>query len=303
MFSPPFTPQKVVLIAVFAVAVWGYFIWQVRRQWTQHRRQREVIAEGGLRSSGRRSSRRTLFTLILIVAILLVVAFSIYVEQHGTPLARARLHEVESQVDGFMKQVMGVAIALLVLLLVLLWWNRDPAIKAAAKLALAGRHAEAEAAIRKQIEAKGPNQRRLTVLGLLLMDQNRLEESLKRLQEAQRLAKRPATAKNNCATVLWKLGRREEAAALFDEVCAQDPNNFAAACNSCLILAELGQETRALDRLQNAERIFERYDFQYTKHWVPVLDQCRKAAGGSYGFPVVDSGSRGVAHVGGSPGV
>ena len=127
----------------------------------------------------------------------------------------------------------------------------------------------------------------LTVLGLLLMEQNRLEESLQHLQEAQRLAKRPATANNNCALVLWKLGRREEAAKLFDEVCNQDPNNFTCVCNSCLLLAELGRETPARQRLQQAERIFARYDFQYTKSWVPLLDECRKAVPPARGFPVI----------------
>jgi Flp pilus assembly protein TadD len=186
-----------------------------------------------------------------------------------------------------MRYLMGAMVALLALLAVLLWWNRDPSIKAAAKLALAGKHTEAEALIRAEIEAKGPTERRLTVLGLLLMDQKRLEESLQVLQEAQRLAKQPATAKNNCAIVLWKLGRREEAAILVDEVCAQDPNNFTGVCNSCLILAELGRETPAVERLRQAERIFARYDFSHTKSWVPLLDECRKAVPAAQGFPVI----------------
>src|SRR6185437_5575249 len=113
MFSPPFTPQKVILMAVMAIGVWAYLIWQVRGRWIRYRRKREVIAEGGLRSSGRRRNRRTIFTLILIGAIVFVAGFSVYVDQYGSPLARARLHEVQSRVDGFMRYVLGVAIALL----------------------------------------------------------------------------------------------------------------------------------------------------------------------------------------------
>jgi|SRR6185437_9538894 len=127
----------------------------------------------------------------------------------------------------------------------------------------------------------------MTMLGLLLMEQNRLEESLQQMQEAQRLSKRSATAKNNCATVLWKLGRRDEAAQLFDEVCSAAPNNFAAVCNSCLILAELGREMPARERLQQAEQIFARYDLRYTKTWVPLLEECRKAVPPAQGFPVI----------------
>ena len=290
MFSPPNTPLKVISILVIALVVWAYLIRQVRGQWRQRRQKREVIAEAGLQQGGRRPDRRTLLTAILIGGVLLVAGFGVYVEQSGTPLAQARLVEVEAWVHVLMKYLMIGAITLFVVFCGLLWWSRDPAIKAAAKLALAGRHGEAEAGIRAVIEAKGPNEQRLTVLGLLLMEQNRLEESLQHLQEARRLAKRPAAAKNNCALVLWKLGRREEAARLFDEVCDQDPNNLAAVSNSCLILAELGDEIRARQRLQQAEHIFARYDFQYTKTWVPLLDECRKAAPPAQGFPVVIPG-------------
>lgn len=287
MFSPPFTPLKVVILAMMAVAVWVYFVWQIRGQWARYRRKREVIAEGGVRSSRRRLDRRKVLLIIVVGAVLLVAFWSAYVDQHGSLPAKVRLHEVEWRIDVFMKRFMAGVLALVALFFLLLWWKRDPAVKAAAKLKQEGRHAEAEAMIRKQIEAKGPNEQRLTVLGLVLAEQNRPEESLQRLQEAQRLAKRPANAKNNCASVLWKLGRREEAAKLFDEVCEENPSNFFAVCNSCLILAKMGRETPARERLVQAEHIFARYDLAYTKTWVPLLEQCRKAVPPAQGFPVI----------------
>ncbi len=287
MFSPPFTPLKVVFIAIIAVAILANFVWQARGFWVRYRRKREVMAEGGVRSSPRRLDRRDVLLIIVVGAVLLVAFWSVYIDQHGSLPAKVRLHEVDWRIDVFMKRFMMVLIAVIALLFVLLWWNRDPAVKAAAKLSLAGRHAEAEAVIRRRIEAKGPSEQRLTMLGMLLMEQNRLEESLQHMQEAQHRAKRPATAKNNCANVLWKLGRREEAAKLFDEVCSVAPNHFVAVCNSCLILAELGRETPARERLQQAEQIFARYDLRYTKTWVPLLEECRKAVPPAQGFPVI----------------
>lgn len=289
MLSPPFTLQKVIILAVLAAVAWVYAIWQVRSQWREYRRRREVIADRGLRPSRRRPNRRTLFTIIFTAALLLLAGYTAYLDQRGTPLARVRLHLIEARVALVMKYLMGLLIVLVLLYIVLHWFNRDPAVVAAAKLSLAGKHADAEAIIRKQIEATGANEQRLIVLGLLLMEQNRLDESLQQLQEAQKLSKRPATAKNNCAFVLWKLGRCDEAARLFDEVCGEEPNNFTAVCNSCLILAELGRETLAFGRLEQAEQLFERYDAKHTKHWVPLLEKCRNAIPMSQGFPVIPS--------------
>lgn len=225
--------------------------------------------------------------IVMVGAILLMSGFCVYINQHGVPLSPARLLEVHALLVLILKYFVMFLIAVFALLVVLLWWNRDPAVKAAAKLSLAGRHAEAEAMIRRQIEAKGPNEQRRTMLGLLLMEQNRLEESLQQMQEALRFARRPANAKSNCATVLWKLGRREEAAKLFEEVCGQNPSNFFAVCNYCLTLAEMGHEAQARERLQQAEQIFARYDLRYTKTWVPLLEQCRKAIPPAQGFPVI----------------
>lgn len=287
MFSPPFTPLKVIIIAVMAIAIWAFLIWRIRDNWVQRRRKREVLAEGGVRSSPRRLDRRNVFLIIVVGAVLLVALWSVYIDQHGSLPAKVRLHEVEWRIKVFMKHFMMGVLALVGLFFLLLWWNRDPAVRAAAKLTQAGRHAEAEAMIRKRIEAKGPSEQRLTVLGLVLSEQNRLEEALQHLQEARRLARRPASAMNNCADVLWKLGCREEAAQLFEEACKRAPNDFGAACNCCLALAQLGREAQARERLQQAEQIFVRYDLRYTKTWVPLLEECRKAVPPAQGFPVV----------------
>jgi tetratricopeptide (TPR) repeat protein len=210
-----------------------------------------------------------------------------YVDQFGSPVGRERVHLIEARVGLIMKYVMGLLGVMVALLVVLYWVGRDRSVTEAAKLALAGKHGEAETMIRNAIGSKGANEQRLTVLGLLLMEQNRLEESLQQLQEAVRLSKRPGTAKNNCAMVLWKLGRREEAARLFDEACTLEPSNFVAVTNSCLILAELGRETEAFDRLGQAERLFEQFGQHRLKDWPPLLEKCREAVPTARGFPVV----------------
>jgi hypothetical protein len=287
MLSPPFTLQKVIVLVVLAVAVWAYAIWQVRGAWRRHRRQREVIAARGLRPSPVVTRRRTLLTVAFVGALVLLGGYLGYVDQFGTPAGRERVHLIEARVGLIMKYVMGALGVLVGLLVVLYWLGRDRAMTEAAKLALAGKHDEAETVIRNAIESKGATEQRLTVLGLLLMEQNRLEESLQHLQEAARLARRPGAAKNNCAMALWKLGRREEAARLFDEACGLEPHNFVAVTNSCLILAELGRETEAFDRLARAERLFEEYGRYHLGDWPPLLEKCRDAVPTARGFPVV----------------
>jgi tetratricopeptide (TPR) repeat protein len=287
MLSPPFTLQKVIVLAVLAVAVWAYAIWQLRGAWRQYRRQREVVADRGLRPSATGRHRRTLFTAVFVAAVVLLVAYMGYVDQFGTPADKDRVHLVEARVGLIMTYVMGVLMALVALLVVLYWAGRDRAVTEVAKLALAGRDGEAETVIRNAIQSKGANERRLTVLGLLLMEQNRLEEALQPLQEAVRLSKRPGTAKNNCGMVLWKLGRREEAAQFFDEARLLEPTNFVAVTNSCLILAELGREREAFDRLAEAERLFEQFGRHHLSDWRPLLEKCREAVPTARGFPVI----------------
>jgi hypothetical protein len=291
MLAPPFTFQKIIVLTVVAVTVGLYAIWQALGGWRQYRRQQEVIADRGLRPSAAGTRRRKLLTIAFVVALILLGGFMGYVDQFGTPVGRERVHLVEARVGLIMKYVIGVLVAMVALLVVLYWVGRDRAVAQAAKLALAGKHGEAETVIRNVIGSKGANEQRLMVLGLLLMEQNRLEESLQQLQEAVRLAGRPGAAKNNCAMVLWKLGRREEAARLFDEACGLEPRNFVAVTNSCLLLAELGRETEAFDRLARAERLFEEYGRYHLSDWPPLLEECRKAVPTARGFPVVPSSS------------
>jgi tetratricopeptide (TPR) repeat protein len=286
MLGPPYTASKLIILALLAAILWTYLIWQIRDRWRQHRRRREVTPETGLRPEGRPRNRRWLLIGGIIVIILLVIGIPICIEQFGRLQAQTRLASIESHFNRFMAYVGVVLMSLVAILLMLLVLLRDKSVTLAAKLALAGKHAEAEQLIRETIRSKGETERRLTVLGLLLMDQNRLDESLVQFEAARRLAKHPGTAMNNCAMALWKLGRRDEALKLFEEACQREPSNFTAVCNCCLLFAELGRQTEAYERLEQAERIYERYDPKYLKNWTPLLERCRQAAPTARGFPV-----------------
>jgi hypothetical protein len=76
MLSPPFTLQKIIVLALFAVAAWAYLIWLVRGKWIRYRQKREVITEGGLGRAGHRQDRRTVLLIIVFAIILLAVAYS-----------------------------------------------------------------------------------------------------------------------------------------------------------------------------------------------------------------------------------
>jgi tetratricopeptide (TPR) repeat protein len=288
MFGPPFTPLKVTILVIVAAVLWGSFVWDVRKRWRENRQRKELLPERGLRPErDRRWDRRKVFMCVFVAGLLLIGVGLGFVDQFGSPLARARLHWIDQGMHVFIR-CLFIALGVLVVLWVALFWlNRDPVLKTAAKLALAGKHSEAERLVRERIATKGPNEKRVTVLGLLLMEQNRLEEALCHLEEAQRLSTRPDTAKNNRAMVLWKLGRKDEAIALLDDVCRANPKNLTALCNSCLLLAEMGRETEAYERLEQAEQICERYDARYTKEWTAQLEKCRQAVPTARGFPVI----------------
>jgi tetratricopeptide (TPR) repeat protein len=186
-----------------------------------------------------------------------------------------------------MKWALIAFAAFFALLLLLYFIARDRTVSVATKLALAGKHREAEDLIRGVIRDKGETAARLMALGSVLMNQNRLDEALAAFESARRLARRPATAMNNCAMALRKLGRRDEARQLLDDALRLEPNHFIALTNSCLVLAEMGLETEAFGRLERAEEIYQRYDPSQVKPWKPVLEECRQALPRAKGFPVV----------------
>ena len=286
MLSPPFTLQKVIVLCVLAVLVWAYVGWQVRQEWRSYKRRGEFTPESGLRPHGHKRRRLKAGQVIGLSAVLLLAGGAIYIDQFGTPIARTRLQYLFSRVDSAMRYLMAVVVALVMLLFGMIWWKLDKDIFIAAKLSRAGKHSEVEALVRTAIALKGPSEQRLTALGVALVEQNRLAEALSQFEAAQRMARKPADAKINVATVLWKLGRREEAMRLLEEVCRESPDNYTAICNSCLLLAELGLRTEAYDRLEQAERVFERHDLRYTRHLLPLLEECRKAVPTARGFPV-----------------
>jgi len=285
MFGPPFTPTRLVISGLFAVLACIYFALEIRRQWRNRQERRQFAQAGGLRGQRPFNRRRLATSLFIFCLIAGAVAYSCF-EQFGSPQTRSNLRTLATRIDTVFKGVMIVLGALVALGILLLLITRDRTLPAVAKLALAGNHTEAEALLRRAIQEKGESERRLTALGVLLMEQNRLDESLAAFESARRLARRPATAMNNAALALKKLGRLDEARQLFDDALRLEPNHFIALTNSCLLLAEMGHETEAFDRLNRAEEIYARYDPSHVKPWKPLLEECRRALPRSHGFPI-----------------
>lgn len=285
MIGPPFTLTKLVFIALLALLVWTFLAFQIRRQWRDRQERRQFAHAGGLRAerpADRRRMAARVFIFFLVAGAIAYVGF----EQFGPPQARSHLRTIGARVDTVMRGVMFTLVALVALLFLFYLITRDRALIAAAKLALAGNHRDAEALLRTAIRDKGETETRLTALGLLLMEQDRLDEALATLEDARRLARRPATALNNCAMALKKLGRLDEARQRLDDALQLEPDHFIALTNSCLLLARMGLETQAFDRLDRAENIYQRYDPSQVKPWKPLLEECRQALPRAHGFPI-----------------
>lgn len=285
MIGPPFTPTKLVLLGVLALLLWTFAAFQMRRRWCDLRERRQFAEAGGLRARQRLDRRRIATRTFAVFAIACGIALA-YLDVAASPQTRSRFRAIAAQTTTLMKWALILLVALIVLGFLLLWIARDRTLPAVARLALAGKHREAEDLLRSVICDKGETETRLTALGLLLMEQNRLDEALASFEAARRLARRPATAMNNCAMALKKLGRLEEARQLFDQALRLEPNHFIALANSCLLLAEMGHETEAFDRLDRAEDIYQRYDPSQVKAWKPLLEECRHALPRAQGFPV-----------------
>ena len=100
-------------------------------------------------------------------------------------------------------------------------------------------------AVRAEIAAKGTTANRANLLGCLLLGQDRWEEGDEQFLEAIRLKGRKPPQLTNHAVAIWKLGRTEEAATIFEEVAAAGPLALGIACTYCLILADLGRNDEA----------------------------------------------------------
>jgi tetratricopeptide (TPR) repeat protein len=287
MFAPPFTLPKVIVLVALAVVVWVAVVFRIRRQWSEHRRRREMAAERGVRREGPQRGAKPIMRGLFFLAVIGLSGLIFYVQQYGTPAARARLGFAMKAFGGAMFAFFAFAVALLLIAFAMYWWRRDRVLIAAVKFAEAGKLTEAGAMVRGRIAEQGPTHQRLTVLGLILMQQERFEEARAQFEAALQRTKRTGSAKNNLAIALWKLGRHEDAMQLLEQVCQAQPNDFTSICNLCLLLAEMGRDADACERLEQAERIYERYDSAYTKVWLPLLEKCRQAAPVARGFPVI----------------
>jgi Flp pilus assembly protein TadD len=129
--------------------------------------------------------------------------------------------------------------------------SRD-AVRRAAAFHRGGRPHEAEAAYRAVLERDPEQEMALFGLGLLCLQQNRLEDSARLTQAA--LARRPnwAEAHGNLGTALLALGRTQEAAQNFAHAVALDPRLGKAHQDLASALYALGRYEEALRHGQQA---------------------------------------------------
>ena len=220
-----------ILPAIFVVA---YVFILLRRQRTA--------------GTGKTSGMQRVFMTIVLIAGALAVAFAVASEWAGRGRAADAL---------ILRFAVMLPILLFVVLggMVLVLWlrHRDPI--ASHALSRAG-EGDVDGAIRDLLDEaalKGQTAHRANALGTLYLEKEEYREALGRFDEAERLGYDRTVCRANRANALRKMGRVAEAAALFEELCAEKPDEPVLAGMYCLALADLGRMEEAREQLRRAE--------------------------------------------------
>jgi tetratricopeptide (TPR) repeat protein len=148
------------------------------------------------------------------------------------------------------------------------------------RLAQSGKATEAIFRIRQEIDNKGPSAERWNLLGLMLSLQENWPESLQAFQEAERLRVPTATDVANKGTVLWKMGRLEDAEQHLERAYCKEPNSFTTVSNYCLLMVDAQKIDKAKKLLREAEALDQRQVIVWPAAERPrrkeTLEECRR---------------------------
>lgn len=273
------------------LAVAGVVVLAGLQLWAQIARRKRAtpVALRSVRPAGERRITRAQVLTYIALGLLAVFFFIVMnVRERGSPSASHTAWTIELMVQETMKSLGIVLAVLLVIWLILAWLSRDSAVKEAARLAAAGKGTDAEALLRGKL-AERQTFRRWQVLAILLMDQKRYAEALEAIERAEQLASGRQTADNERAIALFRLGRHEEALALFAELGRRFPRDFLIAANHAMLLSELpGREAEAYAQLERAQRIYDSATPSYVPAaWTRVMEEARARLPAVHGFPVM----------------
>lgn len=277
-----------VVFQVVGILVGSALLLTYLRGVRREREARRATPESGLRPRHAGRGKRDARFHVAVFVTLAITAVGWLLYHFGSDDTRQRLRVLTTILSRGVLVFVGVAVASLVVLFVMLWRQRDPALKEAAELAAAGRHEEAIDALRRLIAERGETVNRLTALGALYMDRQRWDEALEQLRRAEAAgAPKPSTT-NNKAVVLCKMGRIEEGLALLAGAAQEYPGDFSVACNHAHFLAEAGREPEAYDALERAECILDKYEARHVpEHWKKQIEPLREKLPTARGFPVI----------------
>jgi tetratricopeptide (TPR) repeat protein len=282
---------RAIAFQVIGVLVVGALLIGLLRASRRDRHARRVTPETGLRPARRARRRKAdVRFYVLVGAVLAAVFGAVILERFGSDETRQRLRALYTVLSHGRFVLVGVIALLVATLLVMLWMQRDPALKEVAALATAGRTEEAIEALRRLIAERGETVRRLTALGVLYMDRKRWDEALEQFRRAEAAGAPKLSTTNNVAVVLCRMGRADEGLALLARAAAEHPRNFDVACNQAHFLADAGREAEAYEALERAEDILDQYEPRYVPdYWKRQIEPLRQKLPVARGFPIATS--------------
>ena len=134
-----------------------------------------------------------------------------------------------------------------------MWKTR--VIRQALRVANAGDVASAIELLEQHVRQKGPSGPAYNALAVLRVKQERWDDALRDLDEAERLWGRRAVLLSNRGFILWKMGRPADALKPFEDAVHLKPKDIVLRCNHGCLLAELGRRGEAEEQLDRVARL------------------------------------------------
>jgi tetratricopeptide (TPR) repeat protein len=177
----------------------------------------------------------------------------------------------------------GLAMLAMAIIFLPRWRHRDAF--RMVRLVESNRSDEAVFRIRQEIENKGPSAERWNLLAVALSLQENWGEALRAFEEAERLGVPQPTDLANKGSVLWKMGRLEDAEEHLESAYLKEPNNFTTVSNYCLLLVDAKKIEKATQLLREAEALDQRQVILWPRsarrNRIALLEECRRKVRGT----------------------